>query len=83
MLSYQSICAKRIQFAAHCSVISFTDPSRASLPLFMLELICFIQLFELMEIVGCKILRIRSTIVRIVDSIKFASTLLGGPFETF
>ena len=47
-VSFKSlIWAKRIQFAAHCSLISFADPAHILQLLFLLELIFSIQPFQI------------------------------------
>ena len=45
--SYNLIGAKRIQFAAHCSVISFADPAHIFQLIFLLEQICSFQHFQI------------------------------------
>ena len=48
LVSFKSlIWAKRIQFAAHCSLISFADPAHILQLLFLLELLFSIQLFQI------------------------------------
>ena len=52
--SFKSLIrAKRIQFAAHCSLISFADPAHILKLLFLLELIFPFNFFKLMEFVDC------------------------------